>query len=194
VPVTTVPTARVAATARVNRIARARTSRRTWEGRSVDGGAAAARSYADTATAMSTMDSRKWVITVAGSRPVRTVTAPRSAWAMIPTVSTPARPARSRRPARTAVTSAARTVAVRTNVNNRLPNSMAPWTPISRVATIDSAVHLGTVGQPRPEAVRRTAPPVTTMTVFITSAARKLRRTAVAEGRHASARPSIRPA
>ena len=63
---------------------------------------------------------------------------------------------------------AAATAAASTKVSIRLPNSMNPCTPISRVTTIDVSVHLGTSGQPRPDAVSRTAPPVTTITVFIT--------------------------
>src|SRR6478735_245660 len=51
------------------------------------------------------------------------------------------------------------------NVRRRLPNSMKPWMPISGVLTRELLVHLGQVGQPRPEAVSRTAPPVTTSTV-----------------------------
>ena len=38
-----------------------------------------------------------------------------------------------------------------TNVSRRLPNSMTPWMPISGVATSESPVHCGHVGQPRPE-------------------------------------------
>ncbi len=62
------------------------------------------------------------------------------------------------------------TAALSTYASMRLPNSMAPWTPISLVAVSESAVHLGQVGQPRPEPVSRTAPPVTTMSTDITTA------------------------
>src|SRR6478736_3642358 len=51
-------------------------------------------------------------------------------------------------------------------VRSLLPNSMKPWMPISGVLTRESLVQRGQVGQPRPEAVRRTAPPVTTRTVW----------------------------
>src|SRR6478609_4719477 len=51
-------------------------------------------------------------------------------------------------------------------VSSRLPNSMTPWIPISGVFTSEPSVQRGHVGQPRPEAVSRTAPPVTTRTVW----------------------------
>ena len=37
---------------------------------------------------------------------------------------------------------------------------MAPWMPISLVATSESGVHFGQSEQPRPEPVSRTIPPV----------------------------------
>jgi hypothetical protein len=43
---------------------------------------------------------------------------------------------------------------------------MTPWMPISGVATIDSAVQSGHVGQPSPDPVSRTAPPVATMSTW----------------------------
>ena len=69
----------------------------------------------------------------------------------------------------------------------RLPNSMAPCSPISRVEVSESSVHLGQVGQPRPEPVRRTAPPVTTMTTVMTMAASAARRTVPGDGVHRAA-------
>lgn len=39
--------------------------------------------------------------------------------------------------------------------------------PISDVLTKDSSVHLGQVGQPKPEPVSRTKPPVTTMRIWV---------------------------
>ena len=61
--------------------------------------------------------------------------------------------------------------ATRTNVSRRLPNSMTPWIPISGVFTNEPGVHCGQVGQPRPEPVRRTRPPVPTMPICTTSVA-----------------------
>ncbi len=57
----------------------------------------------------------------------------------------------------------------RTKVSRRLQNSMIPCTPISGVDTKESAVHRGQVGQPRPEPVSRTSPPVPTTSVCTTS-------------------------
>ena len=51
-------------------------------------------------------------------------------------------------------------------LRTRLPNSMKPWIPISGVFTSESAVHFGQVGQPRPEEVSRTSPPVPTRTIW----------------------------
>src|SRR6478752_1520345 len=62
-------------------------------------------------------------------------------------------------------------------VRSRLPNSMKPWMPISGVFTIESEVQRGQVGQPRPDAVRRTAPPVTTRSVWPIRDATARRRT-----------------
>lgn len=69
----------------------------------------------------------------------------------------------------------------------RLVNSMIPCTPIAGVGVTLSPVQVGQVLQPSPEPVRRTAPPVTTMTTLITSAARAARRTTVADGCQRSA-------
>ena len=54
------------------------------------------------------------------------------------------------------------TAAIR-NVTIRLPNSMTPWMPSSPCGVKDSSVHRGQVGQPSPEPVSRTTPPVTTI-------------------------------
>ncbi len=53
-------------------------------------------------------------------------------------------------------------------LSTRLPNSMTPWMPISGVFTSESAVHFGHVGQPSPEEVSRTRPPVPTSTIWPT--------------------------
>ena len=76
----------------------------------------------------------------------------------------------------------ATTTAISTYVSIRLPNSMTPWTPSSRWGTNELSVHLGQVGQPRPEPVRRTRPPVRMMTVLATTAAHAQRSTDVALG------------
>jgi hypothetical protein len=47
----------------------------------------------------------------------------------------------------------------------------------------ESSVQLGQVGQPSPEPVSRTTPPVTTIAEFATTEATASRRTVVAEGR-----------
>src|SRR5699024_3647167 len=52
-------------------------------------------------------------------------------------------------------------MAARTNVKRRFPNSMTPLIPISGVVTYDSGVQRGHSEHPNPEAVSRTAPPVT---------------------------------
>ncbi|MDF9812523.1 hypothetical protein M2266_001754 [Streptomyces sp. SPB162] len=74
------------------------------------------------------------------------------------------------------------TAAHSTYVSIRLVNSMAPWKPMSPVVVRLSSVHLGQVGQPSPELVSRTAPPVTTMTTAIARAAAQARRTVTGDG------------
>lgn len=86
-----------------------------------------------------------------------------------------------------AATIAQPTAAQSTYVSIRLPNSMTPWKPISLVVVRLSSVHLGQVGQPRPEPVSRTAPPVATMITAITTAERAARRTVRRSGVHRSA-------
>ena len=84
-----------------------------------------------------------------------------------------------------------------TKVSSRLPNSITPCTPISGVVTYDSSVHRGQVGQPRPEAVSRTAPPVTTMPTLAMIEASARRRSSEAGDREpdgsASRRKSYAP-
>src|SRR3954447_20856703 len=74
-----------------------------------------------------------------------------------------ARIARSRRKGlrRKAVRSAATAPIATKPVSRRLPYSMAPW--VSSSVWMTAPWHLGQVGQPRPEPVRRTAAPVKTM-------------------------------
>ena len=54
-----------------------------------------------------------------------------------------------------------------TEVSVRLPNSISWWMPCSWCGTgvNDPGTHCGQVGQPSPEPVRRTRPPVTTMPI-----------------------------
>ena len=62
-------------------------------------------------------------------------------------------------------------IATSRNVSRRLPNSITPWMPISGVVTSESAVHCGQVGQPSPDPVNRTAPPVATIRIWPTKVA-----------------------
>ena len=54
-----------------------------------------------------------------------------------------------------------------TPVRVRLPNSINPCTPSSGVGTSDSDVQYGQVSHPMPEPVRRTRPPVPTITMLL---------------------------
>ena len=72
--------------------------------------------------------------------------------------------------------------ATSTYVSIRLPNSMAPCTPSARWGTNDSSVHRGQVGQPSPEPVSRTSPPVSTISVFATTDAQAHRSTVARSG------------
>src|SRR3954447_1030554 len=62
-------------------------------------------------------------------------------------------------------------IAATTKVSIRLLNSMALWMPSARCGTNERPLQRGQVGQPRPEPVSRTTPPVTTMPMFATSEA-----------------------
>jgi hypothetical protein len=126
------------------------------------------------ATATSAAEHKKCSITTHGLSVVRTVAMPITAWAGMPSSRTTAgtmrsRRGRSERNVRTIASSMANAMATSTNVSSRLPNSMRPWTPISGVGTRESSAQFGTSGQPRPEPVSRTAPPVTTMPIWETS-------------------------
>src|SRR5262249_42711527 len=61
-------------------------------------------------------------------------------------------------------------------VSVRLPNSISSWPATAPVGTYDVAVHRGQVGQPSPEPVSRTAPPVTTIPTLATRLASASRR------------------
>src|SRR5690349_12109624 len=69
---------------------------------------------------------------------------------------------------------------------------MKPWMPIAGVFTRESEVQRGHVGQPRPDDVRRTAPPVTTKSVWPISEATASRRTRTSTVR--GSREARRPA
>ena len=62
-----------------------------------------------------------------------------------------------------AATKVATATAASTKVSVRLPNSIGRWTSSAPCGVNDRSVHRGQVGQPSPEPVSRTAPPVTTM-------------------------------
>lgn len=67
--------------------------------------------------------------------------------------------------------------AATTNPSIRLPNSIAPCIPSSPCGTYDESVHCGQVGQPSPDPVSRTRPPVTTMPMLTATEAQPQRRT-----------------
>lgn len=143
-----------------------------------------ARHQVSTATVSSAEDSRKCELTMYGLSPVSTVMPPTTALPM--TIQNWAQPSRVRE-RRTGVLARAAMItspmtAHRTYVSMRLPNSMAPWMPMSEVGVRLPEVHLGQVSQPSPDWVSRTAPPVTTMTTAITTVASAARSTKRAEG------------
>jgi hypothetical protein len=72
--------------------------------------------------------------------------------------------------------------ATSTYVNIRLPNSMTPCMPSARCGTNDSSVHRGQVGQPRPELVSLTRPPVSTISVLAMTDAQAHRSTVLRSG------------
>ncbi len=66
-----------------------------------------------------------------------------------------------------------------TVVSMRLPNSIAPCRPVAAVADVnESSVQRGHVGQPSPEPVTRTMPPVTMMRTATATAIVVVQRTA----------------
>ena len=66
--------------------------------------------------------------------------------------------------------------AASTKVSSRLPNSMSWCGPIAPWGVKESPLQRGQVGQPSPEPVRRTAPPVTTRATLATRVAQAKRR------------------
>ncbi len=132
------------------------------------------------AAATRPMDTRKWAATVAGLRPVRTVMPPSTAWTPTPTRTSSAGTSKARR--RSVHFQIARTAAMATKptrpVRVRLPNSMYLWKPsaCSRTGVYEPGTHCGQLGQPRPLPVRRTRPPVTTMSTSTMTLSRRMRR------------------
>src|SRR5699024_3627949 len=110
-------------------------------------------------------DTKKCSMTTHGFSPVHTVTPPMTAWAGMThnsTIDITNRERcvlRSRHKARMVSTA----IAAKTKVSSLLPNSIMPLIPISGVVTYESDVQWGHSEQPSPDAVKRTAPPVTIM-------------------------------
>ncbi len=176
-PVTMVPTTISATVTAVNATA-SRPARGGASGRG-SSSPSRARSQVTAATVISAVASRKCAATVYGLSSISTVTPPSRPLAT--TSQNCAQAARDRPRRRGLAERTARiaqpTAAHSTYVSRRLPNSMAPWRPISGVATRLSPLHLGQVSHPSPEPVSRTTPPVTTMTTLIVSAVRVARST-----------------
>ena len=135
-------------------------------------------------TAVPTMarEISRWNETIQGFSSVSTVIPPTTAWAGTPRASSRARRRTSRSPDRQASTRVVTATATSTKVTIRLENSIAPWMPSARCGTKEPGVHSGHVGQPRPDPVSRTTPPVTTMAMFVTRDAQAARRSHVGDG------------
>ena len=117
---------------------------------------------------MIAIEQSRWKETIHGFRSVSTVMPPMTACAGMPSAITSASRRRSRRPDCQAATNVPIATATSTQVSIRLPNSIAEWTSYAPCGVSDSSVHRGHVGQPRPEPVSRTTPPVTTMPMLTT--------------------------
>ena len=104
----------------------------------------------------------RWKETTQVLRSVSTVTPPMIACAGMPSPRPSASSRRSRRPVCQAATNVAIAIAASTKVSIRLPNSIASCRSSAPCGRNDLSVHRGQVGQPSPEPVSRTAPPVTT--------------------------------
>ena len=81
-----------------------------------------------------------------------------------------------------------------TEVSVRLPNSISLWMPCSWCGTgvNDPGTHCGQVGQPSPEPVSRTRPPVTTMPISSTRLATSTGRSTERAGAGGGARSGPR--
>ena len=138
------------------------------------GRAAGGRAGAGTAPRAPTIasESSRWNETTHGLRSVSTVMPPITAWAGMPRPSTSASRRRSRRPrcARRRRRSRPRSRPARRSASGCRTRS-AGATPSAPCGVNDPSVQRGQVGQPRPEPVSRTAPPVTTSTMLATSVA-----------------------
>ena len=170
-PVTRMPTTTVTATDAA--VSHAMTAYHPGTTRTSRPATACTRTTSAAARATRTADASMCRPTTYGFRPVRTVMPPITACSGMYNPIPSASQNRSGRVRRIRTTSRKVTTATsaRTKVNRRLPNSITPWMPISGVATRESGVHRGHVGQPRPDPVRRTRPPVPTMPICTTSVA-----------------------
>ncbi len=113
------------------------------------------------------MESRKWQPTTHGFRSVRTVNPPSTACAGMARKASPA--SRGARRCDNAAINVATATSTSAKVRLRLENSMIPWAALRGFGVSESPLHRGQVGQPSPELVSRTAPPVTTMTTLPTT-------------------------
>ena len=84
-------------------------------------------------------------------------------------------------------------MAASTKVSVRFPNSMIEWKSSAPCGVNDSSVHRGQVGQPSPDAVRRTAPPVSTMPMLATRVAQPSRTSQVRSPSRPTAEPALTP-
>ena len=136
------------------------------------------RCHIASAARISSIEVRKCTATTNGLRCDSTVMPPSTAsttmiqnWAQ-PSLVTPRRQGLPQRAAMIARPTRAQT----RSVSIRLVNSMIPWTPIAAVGARSPPVQVGQVGQPRPEPVSRTAPPVTTISTLATRVANAVQR------------------
>ena len=135
-----------------------------------------ARWWSTTALNTSTIDSAKWPSTSHGFRWLSTTMPPRTTWPTTPATSPHDHRTRSaRRGLRASEPSTAAITATDTSpVMSRLPNSIQPWNSAS--GTNRSCSQVGQSEQPRPDPVRRTAAPVTTIPASRTRATPQIRR------------------
>ena len=135
----------------------------------------------------------RWNETIHGFRPVSTVSPPTRAWAGMLRPSQNESTRRSRRPDCQALRKVSTAMPASTKVSVRLPNSMTEWKSSAPCGVNDSSVHRGQVGQPSPDAVRRTAPPVSTMPMLATRVAQPSRTSQVRSPNRPTAPPALTP-
>ena len=128
---------------------------------------------------MIAIENSRWKATAHGLRSVSTVMPPSTACAGTLSPSQRASRRSSRRPERQALTNVAIAIAVSTKVRVRLPNSIAECTSRAPCGVKELPWQRGQVGQPSPEPVSRTAPPVSTMPMLATRVAQPRRRSQV---------------